>query len=258
MTVEKINDNRIRAILSREELEKRHIRLSEFAYGTENARTLFRELIRTASYKFGFRTEDMPLMIEAIPVAPDKLMIYVTKVQYPEELDTRFADFSDYDMGDGSDDPMYGMYEDINEYYKPTAADDILSGFDDNESADGAFGSDFVAGITPKAALKKQDVTIPRQLLRLFLFDSIDTVIRLSHTLGGFYHGNSRLYKDKSGGYCLLVYMDDHTPVEFNKVCNILTEYATMERMVPGTEGYLSEHAFPIIFDRALETLRNL
>ena len=37
MKIEKINDNQIRCTLTQQDLENRHIRLSELAYGTEKA-----------------------------------------------------------------------------------------------------------------------------------------------------------------------------------------------------------------------------
>ena len=40
MKIEKINDNQIRCILTREDLEQRQIRLSELAYGSDKAKSL--------------------------------------------------------------------------------------------------------------------------------------------------------------------------------------------------------------------------
>lgn len=40
------------------------------------------------------KQEDIPLMIEAIPVSADCIVLIVTKVDDPEELDTRFSKFS--------------------------------------------------------------------------------------------------------------------------------------------------------------------
>lgn len=49
--------------------------------------------MQQASYEFGFEAEDIPLMIEAIPVSADCIVLIVTKVDDPEELDTRFPNF---------------------------------------------------------------------------------------------------------------------------------------------------------------------
>ena len=95
MKIEKVNDNQIRCTLTREDLDSRHMKLSELAYGTEKAKMLFRELMQQASYQFGFNADDIPLMIEAVPISSDAILLIVTKVEYPEELDTRFSRFSE-------------------------------------------------------------------------------------------------------------------------------------------------------------------
>ena len=45
MKIEKVNDNQIRCTLTREDLDSRHLKLSELAYGTEKAKSLFREMM---------------------------------------------------------------------------------------------------------------------------------------------------------------------------------------------------------------------
>ena len=47
MKIEKINENQIRCTLTKADLEDRQIRLSELAYGTEKAKSLFRDMKRT-------------------------------------------------------------------------------------------------------------------------------------------------------------------------------------------------------------------
>ena len=49
MKIEKINDNQIRCTLTQKDLENRHIRLSELAYGTEKANLLFHDMIQQAN-----------------------------------------------------------------------------------------------------------------------------------------------------------------------------------------------------------------
>ena len=88
MKIEKVNDNQIRCTLTREDLAERQIKLSELAYGTEKAKLLFRDMMQQAAYEFGFEADDIPLMIEAIPLSQDTIILVITKVEYPEELDT--------------------------------------------------------------------------------------------------------------------------------------------------------------------------
>ena len=103
MKIEKVNDNQIRCTLTRADLDDRHLKLSELAYGTEKAKSLFRDMMQQANYEFGFEAEDMPLMIEAVPLTQDTVLLIITKVEYPEELDTRFSKFSEPDENEYPD-----------------------------------------------------------------------------------------------------------------------------------------------------------
>ena len=97
MHIEKINDHQIRCTLNQKDLSDRELRISELAYGSEKAKALFRDMMQQASYEFGFEAEDIPLMVEAIPMYPDSLVLVITKVDDPDELDTRFSHFTDDD-----------------------------------------------------------------------------------------------------------------------------------------------------------------
>ena len=94
MKIEKISNSQIRCILTGEDLASRHLRLSELAYGSEKARALFRDMMEQAAVQCGFDAENYPLMIEAIPLGSDSIVLIVTKVDNPDELDTRFSNFA--------------------------------------------------------------------------------------------------------------------------------------------------------------------
>ena len=100
MKIERVNENQIRCTLNQADLASRQLKISELAYGSEKAKELFRDMMQQASYEFGFEAEDIPLMIEAIPVSADCIVLIVTKVDDPEELDTRFSKFSPSDPDD--------------------------------------------------------------------------------------------------------------------------------------------------------------
>ena len=90
MRIERINDNQIRCTLTSTDLSTRNLNLGELAYGSEKARSLFREMIQKASTEVGFDAEDdIPLMVEAIPLSGESVMLVITKIEDPEELDTQ-------------------------------------------------------------------------------------------------------------------------------------------------------------------------
>ena len=94
MKLERISENQIRCTLNRNDLINRELKISELAYGSEKAKALFHDMMAQASDELGFEAEDIPLIIEAIPVSGDCVVLIITKVEDPEELDTRFARFT--------------------------------------------------------------------------------------------------------------------------------------------------------------------
>ena len=90
MKIERINENQIRCTLTSSDLSARNLNLGELAYGTEKAKKLFHEMIQKASNEVGFEADDIPLMVEAIPLSSESIMLIITKIEDPEELDTRF------------------------------------------------------------------------------------------------------------------------------------------------------------------------
>lgn len=61
-------------------------------------------MMQQANFEFGFEAEDIPLMIEAIPLNADCIVLIITKVEDPEELDTRFSRFAPSVTEDSDDD----------------------------------------------------------------------------------------------------------------------------------------------------------
>ena len=62
MKIEKINDNQIRCTLTRADLADRQLKLSELAYGTEKARSLFHDMMQQAAFEVGFeRRKSSPM-----------------------------------------------------------------------------------------------------------------------------------------------------------------------------------------------------
>ena len=83
MKIEKINDNKIRCTLTSADLAERNLKLSELAYGTEKARSLFQDMMLEANQQFGFNVDNAPLMVEAVPVAPDSIVLIIHRSSTP-------------------------------------------------------------------------------------------------------------------------------------------------------------------------------
>ncbi len=243
MKIEKVNDNQIRCTLTREDLASRELKISELAYGTEKAKNLFRDMMQQANYQFGFEAEDIPLMIEAIPLNAECIVLIITKVEDPEELDTRFARFAP----SVHDDDEYD--EDLDSAMEPS--DEVMDLFRRlHESRKSSVDAD-----VPKPEETEED----RSLTRIFLFDTLKAVLTVSSLAGGAFAGESTLYKvETSGKYLLTLTRGEASLVDFNKVSNLLSEYGHLQKNANASPSYLEEHYEPLIKARALQTLAGI
>ena len=259
MKIEKISDNQIRCTLTKEDLDSHQIRISELAYGTDKAKKLFREMMQQAQIEFGFEADNIPLMIEAIPVNGESVILIVTKVEDPEELDTRFSKFSPYKKTkqdtlhfDGADniiDIFQKLYE---ETQKAASQGASSSNKEVKESG---------ASRTSRSTEASESVSNTRKvsvnLIRLYTFLTLDDVIAAAHGLDGFYKGINTLYKDENSLYQLIVHQSSCTAEEFNKVCNILSEYGSGRAFTAAGEAHLKEHG-ELISRKALQQLAKI
>ena len=254
MKIEKVNDNQIRCTLTKQDLADRKIDLRELAYGSEKAKGLFHDMIQQANYEFGFEANDIPLMVEAIPLSSETLILLITKVEYPEELDTRFSKFSEPD-----EDMLFTQDASVSGVASPKGADDILDMFhklcEEQKASQKKNAKNSCREETPG------DEGTPKgtlDLTKLFVFSSMEQLERLAHVLCGFYHGVNDLYRDNKKQYCLFVHKSGHTPEEFNKVCNMICEYGTQKNYSAAVGAYYDEHAQKILSHRALQVLAKL
>ncbi|HKM03272.1 MAG TPA: adaptor protein MecA [Lachnospiraceae bacterium] len=256
MKIEKVNDHQIRCTLTKDDLANREIKLSELAYGTQKAKDLFRDMMQQASFQYGFEAEDIPLMIEAIPLNSDCIVLIITKVEDPEELDTRFSKFAPSVHDDNEDSNIENSINSLS-----GGADDVLDLF--KKIHNGQFGDSLdleinkVSGANlSKVAAESIGTSADIELTKLFSFPSIRELTKLAGVLKDFYNGKNTLFKNtRIGNYTLVVTKGKHTPEEYNKICNILSEYGVSEKSSLATVAYLEEHYESVIKDTALQTL---
>jgi len=261
MKIEKLSDNQIRCTLTKVDLTIREMNLHELTYGSENARNLFREMIQQASTELDFHAEDIPLMIEAIPVPNDGIILLITKLEDPDELDTRFSKFTP-----STDDTGFDGYD----YYNFTkeakdGIDDIVDTFNTMEktrvtpiTAADPYPDNTPDGLEKSTEKEGFDVN-QVNLIRIFSFPNLDTVSDVAAVLKDFYRGENSLYKDEiENVYHLVLNKPPHSPVEYNQICNILSEYGIREKNMCATAAFYEEHYTKIINQFALQVLADL
>ena len=208
MKIEKLNENQIRCTLTHADLE----------------------------------ADNIPLMIEAIPSSADSIVLIITKVEDPEELDTRFSRFTP----SGESDPL-----NIEALEKLEGADEFLNLLNKVKEA--------ASGTRTAEKEKEETHTAPVFSVRLFSFETLDGVIKAARLIAPAYKGANTLYKDGTGGVFLLALApSEHSTNEFNKICNMLSEYGTPEKADSTVLAFLEEHCDIIISANAVQKLSTI
>lgn len=246
MKIEKVNDHQIRCTLTREDLLSRELKISELAYGTDKAKDLFRDMMQQAACEFGFEAEDIPLMIEAIPLNAECIVLIVTKVEDPEELDTRFARFAP-SVNEDSDEGETGYSE---------ITDEVMDLFErihkTASSPEKAIVPQNDASADPKSE-KEEEV------YRIFTFPSMNELTHLAHIFGPELVCENRLYKnDQANQYLLVVNQRALSAESFGKVCNTISEYGVTTKAMQAGIAYMDEHFDCIISENALQKLARI
>ena len=249
MKIERISDNQIRCTLTSLDLSSRGINLAELAYGSEKARNLFREMIQQAAQEVGFEAEDIPLMVESIPLSSESIMLIVTKVEDPEELDTRFSKFSPFAEAES-------------ENLLSQLADEFLEGAGDLAKLLGQNGTEELKANVNTAAENTgtENAKAPQIQLRTFRFDSLDQISEAAKAAGDSCDDiHNALYKKPSTRqYYLVLNNKDCNELDFSRVCNVLAEYAAKLPNEYAGEAYYKEHYELMIGEKALQKLKNL
>lgn len=254
MKLEKVNDHQIRCTLTREDLAVRQLKISELAYGTDKAKQLFHDMMQQASFEFGFEAEDIPLMIEAIPLNSECIVLIITKVEDPEELDTRFSKFAPSIHDAIDDDTLEDLEELPPSSEERPFSEEIVELFHKIQKA----REDAAANQSGKGDGTKAPAAPAAPIVRMFSFHGLQSVIRLAGIIGEEPMGDNALYKAEDGSYVLALGMGELTPAAFGRLCNIVSEYGNAMAQLPGNEAYFEEHFSPVIKADALKNLAGL
>ena len=217
MKIELINENQVKIMLTRFDLDARNIKLGELAYGSEKAQELFRDIMEEAFAQCGFESENFPLMIEAIPYSQDSITIIVTKVQNPNDLEDRFKQLQKK-LG--------------------------------HNTTDGEHAS-------PRGSVVKRTNTADRSPVFVFSFDTLDeaaTAAARIHKILPDERLTDSLYKS-SGLFYLYIELSETNQDLLSKINPIVSEYGCRHAASAYSKYYFIEHGTVIIADGALEKL---
>lgn len=265
MKIEKVNDHQIRCTLTKDDLAKRDLKITELAYGTEKAKELFQDMMQQANLQYGFDAEDTPLMIEAIPINSECIVLIITKVEDPEELDTRFSNFapSVHEEDDEDEDDYYDEDED----YEDDEEEDVMGLFRrlQHSNLSDSLDSSMISPSSDSKKLKEK-TTNPRKKgqpsrkgSRIFSFDSLHEVTRFAAIVSRKFNGINTLYKNETNGkFYLILHQGELEDNVFANICSLLTEYGKTEIGSTAEEQYLAEHYTTLVRDNAVQALSKI
>lgn len=209
-------------------------------------------MMQQAAMDFGFEAEDIPLMVEAIPLSSEKIVVIITKVESPDELDTRFSNFTQFETEeDESDD---GLPLDLDADSIDTSdVDDTATQFLQLLQR---LRQEQNASKTEEKETTETDRELPSNLIRMFTCADLDAIILAAEALHGFYQGKNTLYKNpQEHTYHLIVHQSQHTISEFNRVINLICSYLKPQKYTAGLQAFYEEHFQKIIREMHLQRL---
>ena len=156
------------------------------------------------------------MIIEAVPVSNECIMLIVTKVEDPEELDTRFSKFTPSpedteDLSD-TDDEIYSSADDILDIFKRLGSD-ILSKTAELHSISGT--ADLPSDTeTTSGDASSEDEEPQKTILRIYEFRTLNEVSCLSEQLPADFKCGNTLYKNPNNGHYYLVLSSEQSFVK--------------------------------------------
>lgn len=284
MRIEQINENQIRCFLTRAEMERRHLQLKELAYGTDKAKRLFHELMQEAYTRFGFEVQNMPVMIEAVPLHDNSLVLLITRVENPEELDTRYSSFAP-SVKSGSDDaqlPASSALSQLLDVIRRQIGDTGASASNapgkeegpdpggskkeggsaaqaaQDRPADGSPASPEGGQKASKHSGREKAISSPQP--QLYTFHSLGRAADAACTAASSYRGASALYRDPADSryYLFLSPEEGISASDFTGALSVFSEFGTSEYITPAREQHLLEHCEVLCADGAVQKLAAL
>ena len=231
MRIEKINENQIKCTLNRSDLASHQVKLSELAYGTEKAQSLFHEMMEQANLQFGFDAADLPLMIEAIPISMDCIILMVTKVEDPDAVDVVRSGLATlkYVSSDTNASASIDLDEQLEQLSK------IIG----------------LSGTAKKALADKKSESVS-----MFSFGSMEHVLALASKISELIKGDSALYKcQENGRYYLKISRGSADSQVYRHICSLAAEYGKQESLNGERSAYIDEHFDKILGSKAIESL---
>ena len=257
MKIEKVNDDQIKCILTKEDLAERKLSFSELTFGSEQANDLLRDMMQQASAEYGFEADDKPLMVEIVPMQSGMIIFVITKMSGNDSAEDTLIENIEEEAP-----------EKETEVETPGGSVSIsISGPMNGETApmtpvmqslQNLFKEMIGRGYEAKAPVKAKPAGSSNGE-RFFRFKDLDAVLGAAVELKNTDCGDSALYKDpENSSYCLILKPEGLDPKAFRAVCLKLADFSDPEKVTPAYASYIREHYRLLLPTDALTSLTQM
>ena len=163
-----------------------------------------------------------------------------------KELESANDELNESDTdADSIEDDVLNIFSKLNDYLN-------------KGSASGSKGT----GTVPVPAANKPESSVDTQknapVIRCFSFENLDAFSEAAKAVLPVYNDKSHLFKHTNGRYYVFLEKTRCSSVDFNKTCNILSEYGKKEYLPDSSLLFFTEHMDSIIKNRAIQVMAKL
>ncbi|MCR5011788.1 MAG: adaptor protein MecA [Lachnospiraceae bacterium] len=283
MRIEKISDDQIKCILTKEDLDARKLNFSELTFGSAQANGLLRDMMQQASCEFGFEADDKPLMIEVVPMQSGIIVLVITKVSGRNSSDNIHSDsfLSEDDELEEDDELRENTIEISGRVKKGDEGDPFTLSIASNGNISDSItpvmssihdlfremfsGSGRASGNNTASQTKNGTIPISsgasenNKNYRFFRFATLNDVMQASAAVADRPCGRNTLYcsPDKDM-YCLVLQPESLSAKDYQRICSVISDFCSGSFISGMCEAYIDEHFTMMIKDHALESLAKI
>ncbi len=239
MRFEKINENKLKIELTKEDLIAHNIKISDIAFGSDNSRKLLHDIMAQAFEELNFEPDNLPLVIEAVPTSGFSINIFITKIQDENELEENLGK-----VAKQNEKNLEGL--NLLEKFTNEFEQAFKNKFSEKETGDNPNQKELASNKDGNKSPSFQQKSILEKTEIIYKFVSLDDVIDLSHVLKDSYTGKTILYKHEDVFY-LFLNARGYEKVDVVKLRLTLDEFGDFVSTHKVAQGFLNEHGMVIL-----------
>ncbi len=225
MEIKRINENTIRCIVTKEDMQKYDIKIEDFIKNSSCVNEFLHTVIELAQEEVGFVADKGMLAMQVAIISPDKLAIT----------------FSDSEQS-----PTSQIMNQIKDIFGEMTKQEVVSKPE---------------GVLPEPSVQKEVEKVDKKVQDMFMYQFyyMDDIINFCKNMPDNLRVKTVLYKDEEKGtYILVIYKYKASKKDFNRIANVAIEYADVFKYNPAILAYVEEHNTKIIAANVIDKLKKV